>query len=239
LVKLASAIIENPEKETSLSPYVVNFYRQVLNSDMLSPMAKTQIFDLPSLRTLAEDLKIYDYQLIAKVRDKFKKQLAKQLEKDLVDLLKKNPNPKTYNPFSKNFVHEMKVRKLRNSLISYLVSFKEEKYVSLAIEQYMESDNFNNKGAIVNILANASDPCREKVLHDFYERWKNDKVVINQWIMAIVSSKNCTIEMLKQIQNKDGFDPKNPNHLRSIFRVFANNLECYHDSEGKGYKYLT
>ena len=45
--------------------------------------------------------------------------------------------------------------------------------------------------------------------------------------------------MLDDIQNRDGFDPKNPNHLRSIFRVFANNLAIYHDSEGKGYKYLT
>ncbi|NGX34744.1 MAG: Aminopeptidase N [Candidatus Anoxychlamydiales bacterium] len=239
LIKLVSAIMKNPEKETPLSPYVVNFYRQVLNSDTLSPMAKAQIFNLPSLRALAEDLKIYDYQLIAKARDNFKKQLAQQLENDLVDLLEKTPNPKTYNPYSKNFVHEMKVRKLRNTILSYLVSFNEKKYVSLATDQYLESDNFNNKGAIVNILANTCDPRREKVLHDFYERWANDKVVINHWMIAMVSSKNCTIEMLEDIQNNDGFDPKNPNHLRSIFRVFANNLAIYHDSKGKGYKYLT
>ena len=239
LIKLATIIMKNPEKEIFLSPNVHNFYRHVLNSDTLSPMAKAQILDLPSLRTLAEELKIYDYQLIAKVCDKFKKQLAKELENDLVDLLEKTPNPKTYNPYSKNFVHEMKVRKLRNTILSYLVSFDEEKYVSLAIDQYLESDNFNNKGAIVNILANTSDPRKEKVLNDFYEKWKNDKVVINHWMIAMASSKNCTIKLLDDIQNKDGFDPKNPNHLRSIFRVFANNLAIYHDSKGKGYKYLT
>nr|NGX32053.1 Aminopeptidase N [Candidatus Anoxychlamydiales bacterium] len=141
--------------------------------------------------------------------------------------------------YSKNFVHDMKVRELRNTILSYLVSCNEEKYVSLATDQYLDSDNFNNKLASVNILANTSGPQREKTLHDFYERWKNDKVVINHWIMAIVSSKNCTIKMLDDIQNRNGFDPKNPNHLRSVFRVFANNLAIYHDSEGKGYKYLT
>lgn len=218
---------------------VLSFYQAILKSETLTPLAIAQLLDLPTLRTVASEYGIYDYPLIAKKREIFKQELATKLETQLVSLLEKHPNPKVYNPKANTFVHEMKVRQLRGKVLDYLVSANEEKYIPLVIEQYWKADNFHNRKSAVSILANCKDERKDEILADFYETWKGDKAVLNHWMTALTSSKQCTVDTLDKVRLSEGYDLKNPNHIRSVLRVFANNAACFHDEKGEGYRYLT
>ena len=37
----------------------------------------------------------------------------------------------------------------------------------------------------------------------------------------------------------EGFDPKNPNHIRATVGAYAQNLARFHDPSGDGYRFLT
>lgn len=223
----------------SLSQDTISFYEVVIKSDRLSPYAKAQVLELPTLRTLAIEAQCYDYPLVFQALKSFKTQLGKGLEKTLQKLLDRYPHAASYNPYGETFVEEMKVRALRNTILSYLVAADEQQYATLAVEQYLSADNFNDERSALGILANSSYANRFTVLQDFYEKWKGDKGVFNEWIQAISGSQTSTIDLLKEIQSKEGYDPKNPNHLRSVFLTFVNNLAAFHDSKGLGYQYIT
>ncbi len=225
--------------ERTVSKDVISFYKAILESEALTPLAKAQLLELPTLRTIAADYGIYDYPLIARVREQFKKELAKNLESEFLALLQKHPNPESYNPYSNTFVHEMKVRKLRAKGFDYLVSADEEKYLPLVVQQYWDADNFDVRKSAVAILANCKGSQKEEVLSDFHNTWKGDRAVLNHWMTALTSSKLCTVETLDKVRHSQGYDPKNPNHIRSVLRTFANNAACFHDQDGKGYRYLT
>lgn len=230
---------EHPDRDLELPQEVVKFYQRVFESQKLSPMGKAHALSLPSLRSIAMEAGIYDYQLISRVVGTFKKQLAKKLEINLLASLVEYPNPKVYDPYADNFVDMMKVRALRGRVFSYLLAADEEAYVPWLVEMYWEADNFHNKKLAVSLLANASDDRKEAVLQDFYDNWKGDKGMLNHWMTALTGSSQCTVETLERVRQSEGYDPKNPNHIRSVLRVFANNPSCFHDPEGKGYRYLT
>lgn len=229
----------HPEEKLELPDEVVEFYRRVLESEKLSPMAKAHALSFPSLRTIAGEVGNYDYQLIQKVVSSFKQQLAKNLELNLLAGLVEYPNPEVYDPYAKDFVEGMKIRAYRGRLYSYLLAANEAAYVPQLVDLYWKADNFHNKKLAVSLLANTCDPRKEAVLQDFYERWKGDKGMLNHWMTALTGSSECTIETLETVRKSEGYDPKNPNHIRSVLRVFANNPACFHDPEGNGYRYLT
>jgi aminopeptidase N len=230
---------KNPHAEIIVPKDVVEFYRQVIVSEDLSPMAKAHVLAMPSLRSIAAVAGIYDFQLIQKVCEDFKSQLATQLEFNLLGELVLYPNPGVYDPYADDFVEGMKVREYRGRLYSYLLAANEEMYVGHLVDLYWKADNFHNKKLAVSLLANTKDPRKMDVLENFYQKWKDDKGMLNHWMTALTSASNCTIETLEQVRSSKGYDSKNPNHIRSVLRVFANNPACFHDPDGSGYAYLT
>ena len=82
------------------------------------------------------------------------------------------------------------------------------------------------------------DPCKGFVLADFYQKWKGDKAIFNFWLSSQASLHDCTIQDLRRLESIKGYDAKNPNHVRSLLRVFIGNLKCYHHPSGEGYQYV-
>src|SRR5690606_22980071 len=103
---------------------------------------------------------------------------------------------------------------------------------------YFKSDNFDTTLAMFAILSDRGSPLKEKVSKDFYNRYKNDKMILNYWFSVQSSASVCRVSDLKQLQASDGYDGKNPNHIRSVLSAFISNLPCYHDPKGEGYAFI-
>ena len=75
----------------------------------------------------------------------------------------------------------------------------------------------------------------------FYEKWKNDSLVMLKWFSAIASysPKEETIKRLEILENDRLFQKSVPNYLRSLYLTFAkSNLTAFHSEDGSGYRFL-
>jgi aminopeptidase N len=81
---------------------------------------------------------------------------------------------------------------------------------------------------------------RERVLSDFYERWRHESLVVNQWftVQAARPSPDC-VESVVALMEHEAFDWRNPNKLRALVSAFASsNPLAFHREDGMGYRVL-
>ena len=95
--------------------------------------------------------------------------------------------------------------------------------------------------AALAALANYPGPEREEVLDNFYEKWKNDPLVMDKWlIIQATSSLEDTLERVRGLLHHPSFSLKNPNKVRSLIGAFCSgNHVRFHDLSGSGYRFLT
>jgi aminopeptidase N len=208
-------------------------YVQALKSSQLSPLAKAQILDIPSIRALSQAFDYYDFERLSQLRSLFVQQLALACQPSLESLLMEYPAPLIYEPHSE----QMQIRELRNASLS-LLALVDSSYQAKILAHYQSATNFDDVVSAFNLCLSMGNPYKEFVISDFYHKWKNDKAVFNFWLSSQASSPECTVDELRRLESVTGFDAKNPNHIRSIFRVFTTNLSCYHHSSGEGYQYI-
>lgn len=207
-------------------------YQEVLDSPQLSPLAKAVILNIPSIRAISEVWKNYDFERIHQLRSLFVHQLAHFCKPSLERLLEEYPVPEVYEPI----VEHMQVRELRHMILSFLRIYDE--YKEKILEQYKTATHFDSAVSAFNLCLTIDGASQDFVVADFYEQWKRDKAVFNFWLSSQAASSQCTLDKLRKLEKVEGYDPKNPNHVRSIFRTFIDNLKCYHSPDGEGYQYI-
>lgn len=224
------------EKNEVVIKDLLQVYADVLHNKNASPLAKVQLLEVPSLRALSQTFNCYDFKKLKDARSFFVSQLALYCKNELEQLLISHPEPQSMNP-SIPTSEEMQIRELRNKVWALLAKI-DPKTLDTVYENYGTSQNFTNVMAAFNILINSKSDKKNAVSEHFYEKWKDDKAVFNNWLIANAGSATCTVADLQKLEGTKGYDSKNPNHLRSIFTTFCQNLECYHDSLGEGYRYI-
>lgn len=209
-------------------------YVDVLESPKLSPLAKAQLLQLPSIRSMAQNFELdYDFTLLNKVRTQFIEALALKCSKQLHQILIDYPRTDEYKPDTK----QMQIRELLNLSLSLLAKVNSN-FHTIAYAQFKDADNFNDHMEAFKILINVDNKFKKNVIKDFYDQWKDDKAVFNHWLSSQASSSVCTVKDLVALESVAGYDPKNPNHIRSIVRSFILNPSRYHDPKGEGYDYV-
>lgn len=239
LKEMASRIESDPTLESRAESGKLVFadllelYVQALISPRLSPLAKAQILEIPSIRALAQAFDCYDFEKLYRYRQLFIQQLAQVCKPLLKDLLEEIPAPVDYEPSPE----QMQIRELRHQCLS-LLSCINEKHQRAVYEQYQRGAFFDEVVSSFNLCLRNGNPYKDAVIEDFYQRWKHDKAVFNFWLSSQALSKDCTIDDLRRLESTEGYDRTNPNHIRSVCRAFVSNLQCYHDPAGEGYRYI-
>jgi aminopeptidase N len=208
-------------------------YIQALKSEQLSPLAKAQILEIPSIRALSQAFHDYDFERLSQLRLLFSKQLAQMCQPSLESLLEKYPTSLVYAPHS----DQMQIRELRYAILNLLILIDQDYYERI-LQQYRTASNFDDFVSAFHLCLKMDDPCKGFVLADFYQKWKGDKAIFNFWLSSQASLHDCTIQDLRRLESIKGYDAKNPNHVRSLLRVFIGNLKCYHHPSGEGYQYV-
>src|SRR3546814_15203863 len=90
----------------------------------------------------------------------------------------------------------------------------------------------------------SSDVCssdlRATALQGFYDRWKDDPLVVDKWFAIQATSQlPGTVEAVKDLTLHPAYDPRNPNRVRSVVAAFsAANPLHFHAAAGAGYAFL-
>ena len=213
---------------------LLQLYTQMLKNTKLSPLVKAQILEVPSIRVLSQALDYYDFERLGRLKSLLVHQIAHHCQPLLEQLLEEYPAPPIYEPHP----DQMQIRELRHAILNLLVLADEKKYQDKIMELYRSANNFDDSVSAFNLCLKLSHPIKDFAITDFYEKWKGDKAVFNFWLTSQAFSSKCTVDDLRRLESAKGYDAKNPNHVRSIFRTFIANLRCYHDTKGEGYQYI-
>ena len=106
-------------------------------------------------------------------------------------------------------------------------------------KQLDAADNMTEAMAALVALANCECPERRQALATFYDKWRDEPLVIDKWF-AVQSGSRLpdTLDQVKKLMHHRDFDLKNPNKVRAVVGVFCHsNHARFHDASGAGYEF--
>ncbi|NYZ14316.1 aminopeptidase N [Azospirillum sp. RWY-5-1] len=131
-------------------------------------------------------------------------------------------------------------RSLKNLCLAYLMARPDPEAVGLAIGQFHGSRAMTDVIAALQLLAGSDAPEREDALAAFYDRWKDDRLVVDKWFnVQATSHRPDTLDRVRALLDHPAFEIRNPNKVYSLIGAFAGgNPVRFHATDGAGYAFL-
>jgi aminopeptidase N len=218
------------DRKGTPSPAFIAAARNLLSDP--DPAFAAEALTLPSEGFLAEQLEVVDPDALHASRNGLRRALAGALQDDLRATYERL---RVRGPYSPDAASAGK-RALRNLSLSYLT---EVGFSALAYEQFKSADNMTDAMAALACLANVECPEREPALNAFYEKWKDEPLVVDKWLAVQAGSRlPGTLARVKQLLSHPAFDIKVPNKVYALIRSFSANHVRFHAADGSGYAFL-
>ena len=212
----------------------VETYGYILNAD-LDLSYKALLLEIPTVSTMMQRQDVVDFEPIYEAREKLQKHLAGVHKDKLISLYKEYHQPKD----DSNSAKSMGQRSIKNGALKLLCSLQSEDIIVLAKKQYEESLTMTDKIVALDILENTTQKESAVALADFYEKYKDDTLVMNKYLAILAASeREGTLDRVMALQNDEVYDAKVPNLVRSLIGVFARNYKHFHAKDGLGYKFI-
>jgi aminopeptidase N len=89
------------------------------------------------------------------------------------------------------------------------------------------------------VLVSLNQPEREEALQAFYDRFRDDALVIDKWFaLQAAAQRPDTIDQVLRLVGHPDFTMGNPNRLRALVGMFGGNHWAFHNADGRGYDFL-
>ena len=225
-----------------VSEGVLSLFRALIDDAAQALDAETgsmlrEMLLLPSEAYLFEQVESINVETIIAARDRLLETLARELAPCWRQLYEGNAAQGPYQPDALGMAR----RGLNNLALSYLTHSGARDVDQLLQAHLDAADNLTDRLAALRQIADRpAYPNRVEVLDGFYQRWQQESLVVNQWF-GIQASALCTdVAAVRKLEDHPGFDPNNPNKLRSLYGAFARqNSRNFHAADGAGYEFLT
>jgi aminopeptidase N len=195
---------------------------------------------LPSEAYLIECSSVANVEAIYLARKTLQKELAFRYKEFFLSVYEQNEIHTSYSPDS----NDVSRRMLRNLALHYLVCTEEQEFIDLCLLQFNSANNMTDVGASLKELVFSGSSyaidVKNKALALFYDRWKSEPLVVDQWFAVQASCPlEGALDQVKALTNHDAFDIKIPNRVRSLIGQFSSaNLLNFHKESGEGYEFL-
>src|SRR5208337_1587326 len=129
---------------------------------------------------------------------------------------------------------------LKNLCLHYLMLLNTTEIFDLCLYQLEQADNFTDRWACLNALANSEYSNKNQILEDYYQKWQDQPNLINNWLTLNATIKlPGTLQRVEKLILHPAFNIKNPNKVRALINAFCeNNLINFHAISGDGYRFL-
>ncbi|SFV69249.1 Membrane alanine aminopeptidase N [hydrothermal vent metagenome] len=196
---------------------------------------KAHLLELPSISALMQMQEKIDFASIYDVKEKLLQEIAKRYRTKLLAIYHENHKPLSDRLDAKDIAQ----RAIKNRVLQILSVSKEDAIAQLAKKQYEESVTMSDRVVAVDIIENMHAPFADEVLRDFYERYKDETLVMNKYFAIIASAdREELLERVERMQLDKVYDEKVPNLVRSLIGSFSRNYKHFHKEDGSGYKFL-
>jgi aminopeptidase N len=213
----------------------VKAFARVLAGAPNDPAFAAEALGLPSEGYIAEQMDEIDPDAIHSVRRSLRKHIATALKSELLAAYGTSTAPQPYSPDARSAGQ----RALRNLCLGYLMELDDAVVRALCSAQFDTADNMTDTMAALSALANAEGSKREDALQKFYDKWKDEPLVLDKWFAVQATSRlPDTLAAVKRLMLHPAFTLKNPNRVRSVISSFCHgNQVRFHAAEGSGYAF--
>jgi aminopeptidase N len=207
--------------------------KQVATAKFDDKALQALLLSLPSEKYLTGLYVELDPIVLHQAHKTLRLSVAKHLELVLKALYAENIAKGDY---ANNAIENAK-RRIKNMALSYLTLLDDGQ---LASEQFAQANNMTDSIAALNCLAHCENSLRDEALQAFYNKWKDEPIVLDKWLSAqSMADLPDALIKVKSILQGNVFDHKNPNSLRALIGGFASgNPSQFHAANGSGYVFL-
>ena len=128
-------------------------------------------------------------------------------------------------------------RALANALLDNLVRGGDG---DLAATAFHTADNMTDRLAALAIAVNADLPSAQALLDAFHDRFADDPLVIDKWLMVQATAPGPgTLDRVKALTAHPSFSITNPNRVRALITTFASgNQTQFNRADGTGFAFV-
>ena len=191
---------------------------------------------LPSEEYLGNQMTRVDVDAIHAAREALRRDVAGNLRDLLLAVYHENRVNRPYDPNPQDAAR----RKLKNGVLSYLMSLPDPELRALGVAQFESADNMTDTVAALACLKDIEGDDRDAAFKAFYDRWRDDALVLDKWFsLQAMSSLPDTLSAVEALLGHPAFSMRNPNKVRALIGAFcAGNQLRFHDPAGAGYEFL-
>lgn len=206
---LLERILLNGHAVESYLQAMKNTVPALVNQD---PLLASRIFDVPSEGYLGSRIdQHYSPVDIQEKREALLNTLARELGAFCKETyLSLDPD------LQKEFSQAMGVRALKNIMLSLMARQGDTEAFDLAHQQYQNSGNMSERLGALRVLVWNDTPQAEACLQDFYDRFKDEALSLDQWFTVQASHPNATAETIHALTQHPDYDLGTPNRIRSV-----------------------
>ena len=176
------------------------------------PLLASRLFDVPSEGYLGSRIDTdYEPAKIQEQRNALIEKLARELGAFCKDTyLALDPD------LQKEFSQAMGVRALKNIMLSMMARQGDETAFELAYQQYEATANMSERLGALRVLVWNDAPQAEAALRDFYLRFKDEALSLDQWFTLQAAHPCATTETIQYLTSHVDYDLGVPNRIRSV-----------------------
>lgn len=176
------------------------------------PLLASRLFDVPSEGYLGSRIDTdYEPAKIQEQRNALVEKLARELGEFCKDTyLALDPD------LQKEFSQAMGVRALKNIMLSMMARQGDESAFELAYQQYEATGNMSERLGALRVLVWNDAPQAEAALRDFYQRFKDEDLSLDQWFTLQAAHPCATTETIQYLTSHVDYDLGVPNRIRSV-----------------------
>ncbi|QOP46097.1 aminopeptidase N [Sulfurimonas paralvinellae] len=226
--------LESMMQGSKIDEAFVEAYGYLLDLD-IDLSYKALLLELPSISTLMQRQEVIDCQIIYSAHEDLAKHLADVFQEKLLQIYKENHNPDSDAIDAKSIAQ----RAIKNRVLKLLSASETKEIALIAKEQYDNSITMTDRVTALDVLEHTDEPLAEEAFKDFYNKYKDNTLVMNKYFGLLSSSlRDDILHRVKTLQNDEVYDDKVPNLVRSLVGTFARNHKHFHAKDGEGYKFV-
>ncbi|NJD89461.1 MAG: aminopeptidase N [Betaproteobacteria bacterium] len=206
---------------------------RVLTDGARDPAFAAECLKLPSESVLAEQMAVADPDAIHSVRTHLLLEIAMRYRTRFEGAFRHFAVPGAYSPDAAAAGR----RALRNAALSYIMAIDDSTARALTFLEFRRAENMTDAMAALECLAGSGGAERDRALAMFYDKWKDEALVVDKWFrVQATSDLPGAVSRIEGLLAHPAFDLKNPNRARSVLHAFAlENPLHFHAANGTGY----
>jgi aminopeptidase N len=216
----------------ALDPGLADAFAATLADPALERAFVAQALTLPAESFVGEQMAMIDVDGIHAVHEGLRTALGERLAAEWAETYRAHQSDGPYSIEAEAIGR----RALKNLALGYLARGSDEGG-RLCVTQFRRADNMTDRLAALSLLAESDLPERADALADFYDRWRDDALVIDKWFaLQAQTQRPDAVDQVARLIGHPAFTLKNPNRVRSLVGAFAQaNPTGFHRADGAGY----